>query len=739
MRRRLWLLGLVLPLLFISPLLADWDPGMPAKWVQLPDIDPTGMDVDCSPFLQDYFLADDFSCAQTGPITEIHLWGSWLNDMLPLGDPGNVDFHIAIYSDIPAVQNPDGYSIPGDPLWEYFFPRGTFVVRNFWQGEEGWLDPPDEYLPVGDTLCWQYNFMVDEADAFVQQGSPDEPKTYWLVVKAFPRGEQGEMFGWKTSIDHWNDDAVWSLGDIPMSGPWQELVYPPQHPWAGESIDLAFVLNGPEPQIKYDFGDAPDPTYPTLLASNGAYHVISNLMLGTQVDAESDGQPDAAATGDDLANFDDEDGVVFTSPLKPNQTATVDVTSSGPGMLDAWIDFNANGSWEAGEVIFSSAPLTAGVNNLSFVVPAAAAENTSTFARFRLSSTGGLGPDGIYPTGVVPDGEVEDYMVRIEDRFVFKWIQHPDLDVTGIDVNAGMGPNMPPYILADDYLCDHTGPVTDIHIWGSWYQDYLPFMEDPMAVAFTLSIHADISDTAGAGGFSRPGEVLWTHDFGPGEFEAEPVPIVLEEGWMNPPDDYQFPGDTNCWLYRFHVDPHLAFRQEGSEQEPVVYWLDVQAQPLDEMAWFGWKTSLDHWNDDAVWGTGFEPYPGPWNELFYPPQHQFAGVSIDMAFALYEDLVTGTPEIPEKTGLLYNAPNPFNPATVIHFVAPSGGGDVRLEIYDLQGKLVRVLVDGFVSEGPQTRMWDGRNADGRPLPSGVYLYRLQGKDLDETMKMLLLR
>ncbi len=740
MKRLLWLLGLVLPLLLAQPLFADWDPGMPAKWIQLPDLEPTGIDVNCSPFQRDYVLADDFKCIQEGPITEIHIWGSWLHDLLPQQDPNAVDFHLAIFSDIPADQNPDGFSTPGEILWDMFIPSGTFESRRYHIGDEGWLDPPDEYMPPpADTMCWQYNFFIEEAEAFIQVGSPNQPQIYWLEVKAFPHSEEGEIFGWKTSFDHWNDDAVWAEGDGPFISPWTELRYPLGHPWAPESIDLAFVLNGPEQPPEMDFGDAPDPTYPTMLASNGAHHMISNLFLGAQVDGEPDGQPDAAATGDDLANLDDEDGVVFTSALKPGQTTTVDVTASGVGLLDAWIDFNASGSWEASETIFNSLALIPGVNNLSFVVPATAMENTVTYARFRFSSMGGLAPDGILPTGVVPDGEVEDYQVRIEDRFVFKWIQNPDLSPMGIDINAGIGPTGEPYILADDYLCTHSGPVTDIHIWGSWFQDYLPYQEDPRAVTFTLSFHTDIPGIPGTPEFSRPGEVLWSRTFGPGEFEFEPVPVSLEEGWMNPPDDYVFPGDWTCWLYKFHVDPHMAFHQEGDEAVPVVYWLDVQALPLDEMANFGWKTTMDHWNDDAVWGAGIEPYTGPWNELIYPPQHQLAGSSIDLAFALYEDLITGVPEIPSGMGLLYNAPNPFNPMTAIHFMMPPDGGNVSLEIYDLQGKLVKVLVDGFVVGGPQTKQWDGRNDDGFPMPSGVYLYRLRGAGLDEAMKMLLLR
>ena len=67
----------------------------------------------------------------------------------------------------------------------------------------------------------------------------------------------------------------------------------------------------------YDFGDAPSP-YPTLLADNGPRHDVVDFgpRLGVTLDGEYDGLPDAAALGDDT-NFDDENGVTFTTPLTP--------------------------------------------------------------------------------------------------------------------------------------------------------------------------------------------------------------------------------------------------------------------------------------------------------------------------------------------------------------------------------------------------------------------------------------
>jgi uncharacterized repeat protein (TIGR01451 family) len=159
-----------------------------------------------------------------------------------------------------------------------------------------------------------------------------------------------------------------------------------------------------------DFGDAADPTYPTLLANNGARHLIAPaLHLGTNVDAEVDGQPNSTATLDDTTGApDDEDGVTFLSALAPGQTANVEVVASAAGLLDAWIDFNADGDWaDANEQVFTNAVVAAGTNTLTIAVPVDAVLG-STVSRFRLSTAGGLSY-----TGEALDGEVEDHAVAI--------------------------------------------------------------------------------------------------------------------------------------------------------------------------------------------------------------------------------------------------------------------------------------------------------------------------------------
>ncbi len=171
---------------------------------------------------------------------------------------------------------------------------------------------------------------------------------------------------------------------------------------SGLGIDAVSVFESPP--LACDFGDAPAP-YPTLLEDNGARHAAVGPMLGATRDMTPDGLPTADASGDGT----DEDGVVFVDRLVPGRSATLRVTASAPAKLDGWIDFNLNGSWEdAGEQVFAAASLVAGANDLIVDIPADAEVSDRVFARFRLSTSGGLSY-----TGAAADGEVEDYLVSV--------------------------------------------------------------------------------------------------------------------------------------------------------------------------------------------------------------------------------------------------------------------------------------------------------------------------------------
>ena len=85
-----------------------------------------------------------------------------------------------------------------------------------------------------------------------------------------------------------------------------------------------------------------------------------------------------------------------------------------------------------------------------------------------------------------------------------------------------------------------------------------------------------------------------------------------------------------------------------------------------------------------------------------------------------------------------NHPNPFNPATTIHFVLPTRER-ATLTVYDTSGHKVRTLLDEVGALGGHDVAWDGRNDAGTAVGSGVYFYRLTAGKQTETKKMTLLK
>jgi len=157
-----------------------------------------------------------------------------------------------------------------------------------------------------------------------------------------------------------------------------------------------------------DFGDADDPPYPTLLASDGARHIATGVILGVNRDTEADGQPSPNADLDDNTGApDDEDGVTLLVVTPVGGGVTVEVTQAC--YLNAWMDFNDNGDWDdLGEQIFTDELLAVGFNPLTFAVPAYAVRETPLVSRWRVNDAGGLAY-----TGLADDGEIEDHLAEV--------------------------------------------------------------------------------------------------------------------------------------------------------------------------------------------------------------------------------------------------------------------------------------------------------------------------------------
>jgi flagellar hook assembly protein FlgD len=64
---------------------------------------------------------------------------------------------------------------------------------------------------------------------------------------------------------------------------------------------------------------------------------------------------------------------------------------------------------------------------------------------------------------------------------------------------------------------------------------------------------------------------------------------------------------------------------------------------------------------------------------------------------------------------------------------------VKLTVYDINGQTVSILVDGFQNVGSYTKVWKAANTNGQPLPSGIYLLRMQAGEHAKTIKMILAR
>jgi hypothetical protein len=89
--------------------------------------------------------------------------------------------------------------------------------------------------------------------------------------------------------------------------------------------------------------------------------------------------------------------------------------------------------------------------------------------------------------------------------------------------------------------------------------------------------------------------------------------------------------------------------------------------------------------------------------------------------------------LPKQITLSQNYPNPFNLSTIVHY-SLSKASDVKIAIYDIVGRKIRVLESGFIPAGSHMVTWDARGQ-----PSGIYFYRIETDDFSEVKKMTLLK
>ncbi len=466
----------------------------------------------------------------------------------------------------------------------------------------------------GSMALGDDNTGIDDGDGVVFQGTmiPGQPANINVTVSV-----QGYLNVWFDFNNNgsWADPGEQVFPDIMIpagSNPLAFLIPPTALPgqtyvrfrfstlqglsFTGSApdgeVEDYLVIVGPQPE-EFDWGDAPDGPYPTLGVSNGARHlIVPGFMLGNSIDSEPNGQPEPMALGDDNdvlypPVIDDEDGVVFNSTLIPGQIATVNITASAIGALNAWIDFNMNGFWgDPGEQIFTDIMLNPGINTLSFPVPATATAGLS-FARFRFSTLLGLSF-----TGMAPDGEVEDYAVNIEPQpDEFDWGDAPDGPYPTLGVSNGARHLIVPgFMLGNSIDSEPNGQPEPMALGDDNDVLYPPVIDDEDGVVFNSTLIpgqiATVNITASAIGALN----AWI-DFNMNGFWGDPGEQIFTDIMLNPGINtlsFPVPASATAGLsfarFRFSTTMGLSFTGMAPDGEVEDYAVNIEPQP-DEFDW----------------------------------------------------------------------------------------------------------------------------------------------------------
>jgi hypothetical protein len=190
-------------------------------------------------------------------------------------------------------------------------------------------------------------------------------------------------------------------------------------------------------------------------------------------------------------------------------------------------------------------------------------------------------------------------------------------------------------------------------------------------------------------------------------------------------------GGESGLVYGFRPDgssaPGFPIRL-GAEMRATPTITDVDGDGHTDVVFAGWDQQVYVWD----FGGTYDPNRVPWGT--FKADNARTGLYVPR-----QPTDTGDDMLPRRTVLHSNVPNPFNPVTRIRFEIAGSTQATRLQIFDIQGRLVRTLVNAALDPGWHERFWDGRDDRGRDSASGVYFYRLTTLDGNRTRKMTLLR
>jgi len=194
-------------------------------------------------------------------------------------------------------------------------------------------------------------------------------------------------------------------------------------------------------------------------------------------------------------------------------------------------------------------------------------------------------------------------------------------------------------------------------------------------------------------------------------------------------------GFTNAAFTAIQSPPVAHAYADGQYWDETVYLLPAGASWVEATLYYQTtsKEYIEFLRDTNVTNSLGDELHAAWVS-------QGRAAPVTMAAAAIAIMGTGVPgETPAAIfALRQNAPNPFNPSTLIEYSLATAG-PVRLVVLDAQGRRVCTLVDALESAGVHAARWDGRDQAGNRVASGVYLYRLETEGRTATRKMLLLK
>lgn len=236
------------------------------------------------------------------------------------------------------------------------------------------------------------------------------------------------------------------------------------------------------------------------------------------------------------------------------------------------------------------------------------------------------------------------------------------------------------------------------------------------------------------GCFTFEGEILWQNRNGDwyGDHYTEEECAALGENCVV--GNQHFMNQMRVGKYHIAIgsgynDPFsmgLVFGPDGSG----LFQIPIKSIPaaLTGQAW--WQAT-----DSAYSGFYHQTGGSQGGLVHWPFDARMGSISVDEPTAVEP---VAAADLPGSYELGDNYPNPFNSDTRIEF-AIAAGGPVRLVVYNAAGQEVVTLVDGTLEAGFHETTWDGRNDQGDPVASGVYVYRLQAGDLMLSRRAALLR